>query len=123
MIFYSKVLDFGITIYYILTMKAKQMKILLDGPILSGWVYTTGNKCTDPKCRCHSDHSMRHGLYYRWTGRVNGRLMTRSISEEAAEEFQRRIGNYKALLKKIEELISEEVEAMPWKTIGTDGAG
>lgn len=123
MIFYLKGLDFGTMIYYIINMKTKQMKILFDGPILSGWVYTSGNKCTDPTCRCHSNHSTRHGLYYRWTGRVNGRLMTRTISEEAAEEFQRRIDNYKALQKKIEELIGEEVEAMPWKTIGTGGAG
>ena len=123
MIFFFKVLDFGIMICYNIIMTAKHQRILFDGPILSGWVYTSGNKCTNPKCRCHSDPSTRHGLYYRWTGRVNGKLMTRIISKEAAEEFQKRIDNYKALLKKIEELISEEAATMPWKTIGTGGAG
>jgi hypothetical protein len=101
----------------------KTMKILFEGPILSGWVYTTGNKCHDPTCRCHSDPSLRHGVYYRWTGRVNGKLITRSISKEAAAECQRRIDNYKALLKEIEELASEEIAKLPWMTIGIGDAG
>ena len=101
---------------------SKKMKILFEGPILSGCVYTSGNKCTDPTCRCHSDPSTRHGLYYRWTGKVNGKLMTRIISKETAEEFQRQIDNYKALLKKIQELASGEVATI-WKTIGRGGAG
>ena len=107
-------------LYYHMT--STQMKLLFEGPILSGWVYTAGNKCRDPQCRCHSDPSTRHGLYYRWTGRVNGKLMTRTIPKEAAKEFQRRIDNYNALLKKIEELVSEEAATIG-KTIGTGGAG
>ena len=76
-----------------------KMDIVFDGPLLRGWVYTSGNKCSDPGCPCQSDPSKRHGLYYRWSGTVNGKLITRSISKEAAQECQRRITNYKAVLK------------------------
>lgn len=105
-------------ICYGISMKSKQMKIFFEGPLLCGWVYTNSNKCKDPNCRCHTDPSKRHGLYYRWTGRVNGKLLTRSICKQAAEECQRRIDNYKTLMKKIEKLISDEVAKEPWKNMG-----
>ena len=97
-----------------------KMDIVFDGPLMRGWVYTSGNKCRDPRCSCQSDPSKRHGLYYRWSGTVNGKLMTRSISKEAAEECQRRIANYKAVLKKIDELVNNEIAKEPWKSMGKD---
>ncbi|MDP7269517.1 MAG: hypothetical protein QF408_15255 [Pirellulales bacterium] len=97
-----------------------KMDIVFDGPLMRGWVYTSGNKCRDPRCSCQSDPSKRHGLYYRWSGTVNGKLMTRSISKEAAVECQRRIANYKAVLKKIDELVNDEIAKEPWKIMGKD---
>jgi len=97
-----------------------KMDIVFDGPLLRGWVYTSGNKCSDPGCPCQSDPSKRHGLYYRWSGTVNGKLITRSISKEAAQECQRRIANYKAVLKKIDELVNCEIAKEPWKSISKD---
>ena len=94
--------------------------IVIDGPLLRGWMYTNGNKCSDPGCLCQSDPSKRHGLYHRWSGTVNGKLMTRSISKEAAEECRRRIENYKAVLKKIDELVNDEIAKEPWKSMGKD---
>jgi len=99
------------------------MKIVFDGPLLRGWVYTSGNKCKDPGCRCQTDPSKRHGLYYRWSGTVNGKLITRSISKEAAQECQGRIENYKALLKKIDEVVNDEIAKEPWKNMGKGSAG
>lgn len=104
-------------------MKSKQMNLRFDGPILRGWVYTNSNKCKNPHCRCHTDPSFRHGLYHRWTGKVNGKLVSRSISKEAAEECQRRIENYKALMKKIEKLLDDEVAREPWKNVGAASEG
>jgi len=46
--------------------------------------------------------------------------MTRSISKEAAVECQRRIANYKAVLKKIDELVNDEIAKEPWKIMGKD---
>ena len=80
-------------------------------------------KCTNPDCRCHTDPSFRLGLYHRWTGKMNGKLVSRSISKEAAEECRRRIDNYKALMKKIEGLLDEEVAREPWKNVGPGSEG
>ena len=99
------------------------MNLHFDGPLLRGWVYTSRNKCTNPNCQCHTDASKSHGIYHRWSGRVNGRLVTRSISREAAAECQRRIDNYHALMKKIEKLVDDEAAREPWKNIGTGSEG
>jgi hypothetical protein len=45
--------------------------------------------------------------YYRWTGWINGRPATKSISEEIARECQKRVENYRELQKKIEETVAE----------------
>jgi hypothetical protein len=41
-----------------------------------------------------------HGPYYRWTGWINGRLTTKSISEDIARECRKRIENCRELQKK-----------------------
>ncbi len=100
-------------------MKDDHMNLRFDGPLLRGWVYTSSNKCTNMKCRCHTDTSKRHGIYHRWTGKVNGKIITRSISKEASVECRRRIDNYHALMKRIEKLVDDEIAREPWKNIGT----
>ena len=60
-------------------MKGKKISIAFDGPILQGWVYTTTYKCKKPNCACQRERSKRHGLYYRWSAAVDGKLRTRTI--------------------------------------------
>ena len=55
-----------------------------------------------------------HGPYYRWTGWINGKPTTKTISEEIARECQKRIANYKELQKKIDKTVANALDQAPW---------
>ena len=55
-----------------------------------------------------------HGTYYRWTGAIDGKRTTRTISKEMARECERRIENYRTLQKKIDELVEKALLEAPW---------
>ena len=55
-----------------------------------------------------------HGPYYRWTGFLNGKQTTKTINQEVAEECQRRIRNYRALQKKLEQIVEDAFANAPW---------
>jgi hypothetical protein len=84
------------------TIKMSREKIIITspGPILPGTISTAHSKCGKPTCRCRQDPKYLHGPYYRWIGWINGKPTTKNISEETAQECQRRIENYKELQKK-----------------------
>jgi hypothetical protein len=47
-----------------------------------------------------------HGPYYRWTGWIDGKPTTKTVSKDVARECQKRIENYKELQKKIEKTVA-----------------
>ena len=67
-------------------------------------------KCGKPSCRCHQDPKYLHGPCYRWTGWINGKPTTKTISEEIACECQKRIENYKELQKKIDKTVANALD-------------
>jgi len=50
----------------------------------------------------------------RWTGMLQGKRTTKTISQENARECERRIKNYKKLLKKIDEILKNALKEAPW---------
>jgi len=56
-----------------------------------------------------------HGPYYRWTGWINGRPTTKTLSEELARECQGRIENYKELQKRIGQAVADALDHAPWR--------
>jgi len=93
---------------------AKFMKITLKLPILPGSLSTARSTCGKSQCPCHSDPTRRHGVYYRWTGIINGKRTTRTISREQAQECRLRIKNYRLLQKTIAQLLRQAVKEAPW---------
>ena len=85
---------------YTIKMSSEKVIIISPGPILPGTISTAHSKCGKPTCRCRQDPKYLHGPYYRWIGWINGKPTTKNISEETAQECQRRIENYKELQKK-----------------------
>lgn len=79
---------------------SRRITITSLGSILPGTVSTTLGKCGTPTCHCHRDHKYLHGPYYRCTGWMNGRPITKTVSEEMACDRWKRIDNYKELQKK-----------------------
>jgi hypothetical protein len=106
--------------YNDIKMKAKNadaMKLLtstLKRPLLPGSLSTARSTCGKPQCPCHSDPARRHGLYYRWTGFIDGKRTTRTITREQAQACRARIKNYRQLQKIIARLLQQALHDAPW---------
>ena len=96
------------------TNKFKQVQIEVTLPILPGSVSTARSTCGKPQCSCHQDPDRRHGVYYRWTGVLEGKRTTKTISQEEAFECEARIKNYRELQKTINDLIRQSLKTAPW---------
>jgi len=58
------------------------------GMIHSGSITRRYTRCATPGCKCHADPPQPHGPYYQWTAKVNGKTVTRRISEREADLYQ-----------------------------------
>lgn len=83
-------------------------------PLLPGSISTARSTCGKPQCACHKDPDKRHGVYYRWTGVLEGKRTTKTLSAEEALECRKRIKNYRELQKKINGLIRQSLKNAPW---------
>ena len=95
-------------------MSSRKVVISAPGPILPGAISTAHAKCGKATCRCHQDPNYRHGPYYRWTGWINGKPTTKTLSEEVARECQARIENYKELQQQIDKTVANALDHAPW---------
>lgn len=53
--------------------------------------------CGKPQCACHKDPEARHGPYYYWTSKRNGKTVSRKLSREEAEILESWINNRRAI--------------------------
>lgn len=99
------------------TMSTKKivLEIKLEGPILHGCISTASSRCGTENCICKAAKPKLHGPYYRWTGFINGKRTTKTISKEVAAECEKRIKNYQNLLKKVDKLLKDAILNAPWE--------
>ena len=69
------------------------MDLLCPGSIVQRF-----NTCGRPGCRCASDPTARHGPYYIWSRRENGRLVQTVVSPDQAKALQRAIRQHRKVL-------------------------
>jgi uncharacterized protein DUF6788 len=87
----------------------------IDGPILPGSISTALSQCGKEGCGCKKKRSPQlHGTYYRWTGFIEGKRTTRTITKEVAQECKRRIKRFRKLQKEIDALLAEALANAPW---------
>jgi len=91
-----------------------KMSIKFDVPILYGCISTAKSQCGNPNCICKRDNKKFHGPYYRWTGLINGKRTTKTISKEEAQECMKRIKRYHVLEKEIQKLLEQSIKNAPW---------
>jgi len=96
------------------TNRANKMIIEVQLPLLPGSISTARSTCGKPQCACHQDPAKRHGVYYRWTGILEGKRTTKTLSKEEAAECQASIQNYRQLQKQISDVIRQSVKTAPW---------
>lgn len=63
--------------------------------IVPGTVRTTYLKCGKTSCACWKEKSARHGPYYFWDRKVNGKLSSKSINKDLVPILKAWIKNRK----------------------------
>ena len=74
------------------------------GLISSGSVTHRYTRCATPGCKCHDDPPRPHGPYYQWTAKVNGKTVTRRLSEHEAKLYQEWIANDRRMRRLITQM-------------------
>jgi hypothetical protein len=88
--------------------------IRMTDPILPGSISTAYAACGRAGCACQGPRPKLHGPYYRWTGFIDGKRTTRTITKEQAKECERRIKNYRRLQAQIDRLVTAALKSAPW---------
>ena len=93
------------------------MKITLcfKGPILQGSISTAKSRCGKQGCMCRSKPPKLHGTYYRWTGVIEGKRTTKTISKEVAQECKKRMARYRQFQKQMALLLKQALLNAPWE--------
>ena len=95
-------------------MSRHKITIAKNLPILPGTISTAYGKCGKKNCICWKDSSKLHGPYYRWTGLIDGKQTTITISKSVAKECSRRIKSYKQLIKQWDSIMKKALKNAPW---------
>jgi type II secretory pathway component PulJ len=86
--------------------QARQELLQLDY-FLKGTVLKRMMKCGRPQCACHHDPSKRHGPYFEWTYKVQGKTVNVKLSPQAAPLYlaaTKQHRKLKAVLTRMERL-------------------
>ena len=86
--------------------QAQQELLRLDY-FFKGTVLKRMMKCGQPQCACHRDPSRRHGPYFEWTYKANGKTVNVKLSPQAAPLYlaaTRQHRKLKAILARMERL-------------------
>ena len=65
--------------------------------VCSGTLHERTKTCGKPNCRCATDPEARHGPYFEWSWRQDGRLCHKIVSPEQARELKQAIENYRKI--------------------------
>ncbi|MBN1308392.1 MAG: hypothetical protein JXA18_10775 [Chitinispirillaceae bacterium] len=76
------------------------------GMAIPGSIQTAYLRCGKKNCRCQQDEKLRHGPYFLWYRRVNGKTATQSIAEEDVHLFRTWIDNREKLEALVQKIIS-----------------
>ena len=97
-----------------MSIEKNKNSISFFGPVLSGTISEARAKCGKKTCRCQKDPKFLHGPYYRWTGLIDGKKTTVTLTKEEAKECERRIKNWKRLQEKISLIGQKALARAPW---------
>ena len=67
------------------------------GYVCQGTITRRYLPCGKPSCACRKDPRRRHGPYYYWTAKLEGRTLTRMLGPAAVPLYQEGIRNHRRL--------------------------
>jgi acyl-CoA synthetase (AMP-forming)/AMP-acid ligase II len=88
--------------------------VFRDDAATTSWDDVRAYKCGKAKCRCKGKPPQLHGLYAFWTRKVDGKTVTRMLSDEKLAEYQPLFDNarkVRALVSDLQELTLGLVES------------
>ena len=80
--------------------------------VLPGSVVVRRVRCGKPNCACRADPPALHGPYIQWTRSVNGKTVTRLLSQEQLARYQPWFDNARRLKELIAKLETASVQAV-----------
>ncbi|HLQ54861.1 MAG TPA: DUF6788 family protein [Streptosporangiaceae bacterium] len=83
---------------------------------LGGALTVGAYRCGKTTCRCHADPPILHGPYAQWTRKVDGKTVTRRLTDAELADYQPLFDNarkLRALLAELQALTLAIVEAAP----------
>jgi hypothetical protein len=91
-------------------------QIAAVGFALPGTLTIRAYACGKPNCRCHADPPRLHGPYAEWTRKIDGKTVTRRLTQAELAAWQPLFDNAKkmrTLLAELQDLTLEIIEASP----------
>lgn len=88
-------------------------ELVKTGFICTGSVFSVYQKCGKKSCSCATDKNALHGPYNRWTRKLKGKTISRTITDEQAEITRKYIENYRnleKLLEKMKDITTQYIE-------------
>jgi len=88
------------------------------GFVQAGSITLRYTRCGTPTCRCRADPPQRHGPYYQWTAKVEGKTVTRRLSQTEADLYQEWIDNdrqLRALITQMRQIAAKATALIPKK--------
>lgn len=92
----------------------KTITLQVTLPLLPGSLSTARSTCGKPNCACKAKPPKLHGPYYRWTGFLEGKRTTKTLTPQQARECKQRITHYRTLEKQIRQLVRQALQEAPW---------
>lgn len=82
------------------------------GFVLPGTVLHRQARCGKPSCRCHADPPQPHPPFWSWTRKVDGKTITRRLTEAQLCDYQPWFDNARRLRQLITELEDLSLQAL-----------
>jgi hypothetical protein len=86
---------------------------------LPGTLTVRAYRCGKPRCRCRADPPRLHGPYNEWTRKIDGKTVTRRLTDEQLAAWQPLFDNarkLRALLADLQDLTLQIIDADPAST-------
>jgi hypothetical protein len=74
------------------------------GPLLPGSLVIRTGPCGKQACACHQDPLRQHGPFRSWTRKVDGKTVTRLLTEDQLADYHEMFENRRRLKEIIQEL-------------------
>ena len=95
------------------TLERIRRELATLGPCLPGSIVVRTGECGKAACSCHTDPRRHHGPFRSWTRKVEGKTITRLLSEQQLADYQTLLDNrrrLRELLRQLDQLGLDIVE-------------